>query len=143
VHGRGGGLPFAELETMADEVASLLLSGVGYYDPHTMTYNETVSVVKEATEGRLACLFASPFIVYGTNIDLTTVFIGSSYSRGATRNALYQLIGRAGRTGKSHRAKVLFQDFEALKKAMIPTIENTEAAIIEHHFQIAMGAMNK
>ena len=102
-------------------------------------------MIQEATEGRLACLFASPFIVYGTNIDLSTVFIGTSYSQNATRNALYQLIGRAGRTGKSHKAKVLFQDLLTLKKAMVPSVENIEAIIIEHHLKVALSnlAINK
>ncbi len=45
-----------------------------------MSHADTVSVMKEATEGNLACLFTSPFIVYDTNIDLITVFISASYS---------------------------------------------------------------
>lgn len=46
----------------------------------------------------------------------------SNNSKGkvATRNSLYQLIGRAGRTGKSHKAKVLFQDFDTMRKALLP-----------------------
>lgn len=135
IHNRGAPLTTAQIDEVGEDIAGYMLSGVGYYDPNSMTYPQTVAVVKEATEGHLACLFASPFIVYGTNIDLITVFIGSSYSHKATRNALYQLIGRAGRTGKSHRAKVLFQDNAALRRAMIPAHENVEATIIEYHLQ--------
>ena len=145
VHGRGANMTATTLENLSDDVGSLLLCGVGIYDPNSMTYPEQVAVIQEATEGRLACLFASPFIVYGTNIDLSTVFIGTSYSQNATRNALYQLIGRAGRTGKSHKAKVLFQDLLTLKKAMVPSVENIEAIIIEHHLKVALSnlAINK
>lgn len=126
---------------MSDFVGQYLLSGIGYYDPMTLSQSEEACVIREAMEGRLACLFASPFIVYGTNIDLTTVFVGSSYSFNATRNALYQLIGRAGRTGKSHRAKVLFQDHASLRKAMIPAKDNVEANIIEYHLRENLAAM--
>jgi hypothetical protein len=135
IHGRSAAMSVDEVKALPDELAAYLLSGVGYYDPYAMSHEDTVSVMKEATEGNLACLFASPFIVYGTNIDLITVFIGTSYSFNATRNALYQLIGRAGRTGKSHRAKVLFQDMPSLRKAMLPSSENIEALIIEHHLK--------
>ena len=96
--------------------------------------------MREASEGKLACLFSSPHIVYGTNMDLITVFVGTSYSYNATRNALYQLIGRAGRTGKSYRAKVLFQDEKSLRTAMLPANENTEAQVIEYHLALAMNS---
>lgn len=96
-------------------------------------------VMKEASEGKLACLFASPHIVYGTNMDLITVLVGTSYSHNATRNALYQLIGRAGRTGKSYKAKVLFQDDKSLRTAMMPPTENIEATVIEYHLAQVMS----
>lgn len=143
IHGRGAILALNEIEKMSDDIAQLLLSGIGYYDPYIMSYEESTLVVNEAAAGHLACLFSSPLIVYGTNIDLSTVFIGTSYSKNATRNALYQLIGRAGRTGKSHRAKVLFQDYDALRKAMVHSKENIEALIIEHHLKIAIEIKNK
>jgi superfamily II DNA helicase RecQ len=71
-------------------------------------------------------------------MDLITVFVGTSYSATATRNALYQLIGRAGRTGKSYRAKVLFQDDQSLRTAMLPANENIEAQVIEFHLAQVM-----
>jgi hypothetical protein len=98
--GFSSNLKFDVLETLPENIASQLLSGVGIYDPRNMTEYETTLVMREASDGKLACLFSSPHIVYGTNMDLITVFVGTSYSATATRNALYQLIGRAGRTGK-------------------------------------------
>ena len=61
--------------------------------------------------------------------------VGSGYGKLATRNSLYQLIGRAGRTGKSHKAKVLFQDYETMRKALLPEPEgsNFEADVMDYH----------
>ena len=48
---------------------------------------------------------------------------------------VYQLIGRAGRTGKTHKAKILFQDEETLKKALLPEPQghNFEAEVMDWH----------
>lgn len=125
----------AEIGVLDGETVSHLLSGLGQYDPARMSSFERTVVMREATNGHLACLFSSPDIVYGTNMSLITVFIGSGYGRIATRNSLYQLIGRAGRTGKSHKAKVLFQDLDTMRKAMLPEPEgrNFEAEVIDFH----------
>ena len=84
------------------------LPGLGEYNPGRMTAFERNVVMREAGHGHLACLFSSPDIVYGTNMALITVFIGEGYGHIATRNSLYQLIGRAGRTGKSHKVGLMY-----------------------------------
>ena len=140
-----------EEKELDEYTASSLLSGIGMYDPVNGRDLEQTVVIREASKGNLACLFASPDIVYGTNLSLTTVFIGKGYGNIATRNSLYQLIGRAGRTGRAHKAKVIFQDMTTMRKAILPssllgTTEphrnhnscqqvNFEAKVIEWHLQ--------
>jgi len=110
-----------EEKELDEYTASSLLSGIGMYDPVNGRDLEQTVVMREASKGNLACLFASPDIVYGTNLSLTTVFIGKGYGNIATRNSLYQLIGRAGRTGRAHKAKVIFQDMTTMRKAILPS----------------------
>jgi hypothetical protein len=138
-----------EEKELEGDTASRLLSGIGMYDPVNGKDLEQTVVMREACKGNLACLFASPDIVYGTNLSLTTVFIGTGYGNIATRNSLYQLIGRAGRTGRAHKAKVIFQDMATMRKAMLPSSllditphnnhnsrhANFEARVIEWHLQ--------
>ena len=140
-----------EEKELDEYTASSLLSGVGMYDPVNGRDLEQTVVMREASKGNLACLFASPDIVYGTNLSLTTVFIGKGYGNIATRNSLYQLIGRAGRTGRAHKAKVIFQDMTTMRKAILPSSllgtttphrnhsscqqVNFEARVIEWHLQ--------
>jgi len=138
-----------EEKELEGDTASRLLSGIGMYDPVNGKDLEQTVVMREACKGNLACLFASPDIVYGTNLSLTTVFIGKGYGHVATRNSLYQLIGRAGRTGRAHKAKVIFQDMATMRKAMLPSSllditphnnhnsrhANFEARVIEWHLQ--------
>lgn len=133
------------MEVMDGLVVSHLLSGLGRYDPSKMSNIEHSVVMREASHGHLACLFASPDIVYGTNMSLITVFIGSAYGKIATRNSLYQLIGRAGRTGKAHRAKVLFQDSMTLKKALLPEPngKNFEAEVMEYYIRKQLQLKSK
>jgi len=124
-----------EMTSLPGDVVAGLLSGLGSYDPSSMSRFEESVVMREAGHGHLACLFSSPDIVYGTNMSLITVFVGSGYGQIATRNSLYQLIGRAGRTGRSHKAKVLFQDYLTMRKALIPENEKQsfEAQVINWH----------
>jgi superfamily II DNA helicase RecQ len=53
----------------------------------------------------------------------------------ASRNSLFQLVGRAGRKGKkSYSAMVIFRTWEMLNKIMAPTFDNVEARLIENSF---------
>jgi late competence protein required for DNA uptake (superfamily II DNA/RNA helicase) len=80
-------------------------------------------------------ILSTPSIIYGTNMNISIVDIGEEYSKIATRNSLFQLVGRAGRKGKkSNSAMVIFRTWDMLEKIMAPTYENIEAKIIENQF---------
>jgi hypothetical protein len=132
-----------EMGILDGTMVANMLSGLGKYDPAKMTPYERDVVMREAGHGRLACLFSSPDIVYGTNMALITVFIGAGYGHIATRNSLYQLIGRAGRTGKSHKAKILFQDLATMRKALLPEPQgrNFEAEVMDWHLREAISKL--
>ena len=138
-----------ELTALGD-IGGELRSGIGRYNPHDPLISQLAQsvVMREATNGRLACLFSTPDIVYGTNMTLITVFIGEAYGRSATRNSLYQLIGRAGRTGRADRAKILFQDEYSMRKAMLPEhltnpsrsgVGSYEARVMDKHLDQALS----
>jgi replicative superfamily II helicase len=79
-------------------------------------------------------ILSTPEIVYGTNIDLSIIDINSSFIADSTRNTLYQLIGRAGRKGKSHSATIIIRDDEMLNLIFGKIIKNIEAENIEHNY---------
>lgn len=79
-------------------------------------------------------ILSTPEIVYGTNISLSIIDIDSSFLGDSTRNTLYQLIGRAGRKGKSHSATIIFRNDEMLNFIFKSTTKNIEAENIERNF---------
>ncbi len=112
---------------------SQLLTGIGVYNPSHMDYQEQCILIREASLGKIGCLFSDPNIVYGTNMPLITVYIGQAYGESSTRGGLYQLIGRAGRTGLANKARIVFEDNETLRRALLPGSESTslEATTME------------
>ena len=118
----GATLGMEELSTngLSNEFKSRVLSGIGVYKPAYMSYHEQCILIREAAKGKIGCLFSDPNIVYGTNMPLITVYIGQAFGRNATRDCLYQLIGRAGRTGLANKARIVFEDNETLKRALLP-----------------------
>jgi len=132
-------LTTSEVNLISNELAGLLLTGIGIYDPiEGAPYTNSV-VMRGAINGILAVLFSTPEIVYGTNFPLISVCIDSSYGRIATPNSLYQLIGRAGRTGRSHEATIMFNDEYTMKKTILPPSLNPnvdyklETNVINHY----------
>ena len=81
---------------------------------------------------RTSKMFISdPSIVYGTNIkNVNTISISAEYavSGNSTRNSIYQLMGRAGRSGQSSSARILFHSMEGINKLFGD--ENYEANIM-------------
>jgi hypothetical protein len=68
---------------------------------------------------QLSFRFAGRERVFGTNIEgLTHLFIDDAFGKNASRNVLFQLIGRAGRIGQSYEALVVLNDEDVLKKIM-------------------------
>lgn len=122
----------------------LLVSGVGIYNPNDTRLNcngslYTNTVNKYASEGDLAVLASDEQIVYGTNYPLTCITIEEEFGKRSSQNTIGQLIGRAGRAGKSEVATVIFTDDETLNKAFTDIDKNTEALVIS---QIMTELMN-
>jgi len=116
-----------------ENFSKAFLSGIGIYNPDQMNGDEK-SIFMEYKDN-LNYILSTPSIIYGTNMNISIVDIGEEYSRIATRNSLFQLVGRAGRKGKkSNSAMVIFRTWDMLEKIMAPTYDNIEAQIIENEF---------
>jgi hypothetical protein len=113
---------------------SLLLSGIGVYDFSQCTEHQRRLVMKVVKQ--LSFLFAGKEIVFGTNIEgLTHLFIDKEFGDTASRNVLFQLIGRAGRVGQSYEALIVMNSDAILRNIM--SFENTideDAAYFEAVF---------
>lgn len=124
-----------ELQLLPYEVSATILSGIGIYDPVFKSELENSISIRESTNGRLAALFATPDITYGTNMALITIYIDKCYGGQTTSNSLYQVIGRAGRTGKEHKARVLFNDINTMKKALLSTDDAIESGVMNFYLK--------
>jgi Tfp pilus assembly protein PilV len=87
-------------------VILLLFSGVGIYmAPNNLLtdrYYETVLAL--AAKGQLAFLIADDSINYGANYPFSHVVISDDMVSTMSINTMFQLLGRAGRVGKSYAA---------------------------------------
>ncbi len=121
-----------ELKYMDEEVAKLLLSGVGLYDPETLgRRNHAFNRFKN----HLKFIFSSPAIIYGTNLSISNVDVDDTFYKNATRNSIYQLMGRAGRRGKkSFNAMVVFHEWNSLRLVMNKDYIDIEANEAEEIF---------
>lgn len=130
-----------ELQILPPEVSATMLSGVGFYDPVLLTDGENSTAIREATHGRLAVLGSTPDIAYGTNMAIITIFIDGCYGLQTTQNSLFQVIGRAGRLGKSYKARVVFNDISVMKKALVSSNRNNliEPGVMEFYLRAALG----
>jgi len=123
-----------EIEMLPDDFDKALFSGVGIHNPNLKMldsydglYNDVV--LSLADNNKLSYIVSDESITYGTNLPIKKVIIDdcdTSY----TQNMLHQLIGRAGRTGKSNMAEVVFMNDDILVKTFNTQEENTEAIII-------------
>ena len=113
---------------------SLLMSGIGVYDFSQCTEHQrrlTMRVLRS-----LSFLFAGKEIVFGTNIEgLTHLFIDKSFGDVASRNVLYQLIGRAGRMGQSYQAFIALNGDKTLSTIMsfVNTVDE-DARFFQEYF---------
>ncbi len=120
-------IPF---DTMAvqDELALLLMCGVGVYTP-SFNLNQVylATVLRYAEEGKLAYLISDASISYGTNYPINRVFITTDFSDKYSINTIFQLMSRAGRVGKSWIAEAYIDNECALR--IINTTTSTEEDI--------------
>lgn len=127
-------LPDEYEDSFPEFMYALLLSGIGVYDFSQCTEHQRRLVMRIVRQ--LSFLFAGKEIVFGTNIEgLTHLFIDKEFGDAASRNVLFQLIGRAGRVGQSYEALIVMNSDAILRRIM--SFENTvdeDAAYFEGVF---------
>jgi phosphopantetheine adenylyltransferase len=111
----------------------LLFSNIGIYQPEIFDNAEMDLFLKN--KDKLKLILSTPAIVFGTNIGLSIIDIDESFKKGLTKNTLYQLIGRAGRRGKSESAMIIFRDNNMLDIIFNDEYINVEAENIERNYQ--------
>ena len=122
-----------ELDVLDDTSAKLFLSGIGVYQPEDFSASKMDLFLRNKDDFKF--ILSTPSIVYGTNISLSMIDIDSSFVGDSTKNRLYQVIGRAGRKGKSSSATIIFRDMRLLDTILEQDTVNIEAVQIEHNFQ--------
>jgi hypothetical protein len=83
-----------------DDLVLLLYCGVGIYTANLHPLY-TTTVLRLASENKLAYLISDSSISYGTNYPINRVFIMEDLSEAHSINTVFQLMSRAGRVGKS------------------------------------------
>lgn len=123
-----------DLELFDDTRSKLLFSGIGIYQPETFNDQEMDFFLRKKDSFKF--IISTPSIVYGTNISLSIIDIDSSFIVDSSKNTLYQLIGRAGRKGKSHSATIIFRNDQMLDMILENNNINIEAQQIENNFNL-------
>tara|TARA_Y100000389_G_scaffold92145_1_gene88719 strand:- start:10626 stop:13328 length:2703 start_codon:yes stop_codon:yes gene_type:complete len=90
-----------------DDVKLLLMCGVGIYSPSSFDDKYTNEVIRLASKGSLAFVISDYDICYGTNYPFNTVIITDDFAYHHSLNTLFQLMGRAGRVGRSWTANAI------------------------------------
>ena len=122
-----------DLDILDDTRAKLYLSGIAVYQPEA--FSDIKMDLFFRNKDFYKFIMSTPSIVYGTNISLSIIDIDSSFFEHSTKNTLYQLIGRAGRKGKSQSATIIFRDPRMLKVIFTQEDVNIEAQFIETNYQ--------
>lgn len=125
-----------------EELMILLCCGVGIYSPtdKRLTPSYLSLVLKLADEKKLAYLIADNSISSGTNYPISCVIVMPDYEDQHGILSLFQLLGRAGRAGKSTKAEAFVPDmmnYKILKYAKDPSsftdeIDNINNAIMDN-----------
>lgn len=125
------------INNLDDTRAKLFVSCIGVYQPETNTDSQAENFLDN--KDKFKFILSTPAIVYGTNIPLTIVDIDSSFSGETTKNMLYQLIGRAGRKGKSHSANIILRDWSMIQKILQKDEINVEALDLERNYKALLN----
>lgn len=119
-----------------DWLLDLLRVGVAVYAPNSsLTEAYTDAVVTLCQSGNISFLFADRSIVYGTNFPFSNIIVSKAFAQSSSLNTLYQLMGRAGRVGRSYSARVVLEDPNTLKRVVQADECNQEAATFRTAFQ--------
>ena len=119
------------IQNFDDIMAKLFLSNIGIYNQTELSQYELEIFLKY--KDLFKFIISDPSIIYGTNINLTMVDINENLTDISTRNTLYQLIGRAGRKGKSSSANIIFRSWELFNIVVDNNDYNEEATNIENN----------
>ncbi len=87
-----------------NDIKLLLMCGVGIYSPSTLDSKYTNEIINLASSGSLAFIVSNYEMCYGTNYPFNSVIITKEFADNHSFNTLFQLMGRAGRHGKSWSA---------------------------------------
>jgi hypothetical protein len=98
-------IPYTKM-SVPNDLVILLMAGVGVNSLSITdeAYNATVSDLM--TDGRLAYIISDDSICFGANHPVVRVFITDTFALTHSLNTLFQLMGRAGRVGRSWKAQV-------------------------------------
>jgi hypothetical protein len=121
-----------DLDEYDETRGKLYLSGIAVHQPETFSRSQNNLFLKNKDNFKF--IMSTPSIVYGTNISLSIIDIDKSFLRESTKSTLYQLIGRAGRKGKSNSAMIIFRDINMLNIIFRKDTINTEAQNIESNY---------
>ena len=125
-------LTIDEMNILDDNRTKLLFSNVGIYQPENFSNQEMDLFLRNKDNFKF--IISTPSIVYGTNIGLNIIDINESFKDYCSKNTLYQLIGRAGRRGKSDSAMIIFRDNSMLNTIFKIEEGNIESEMIESNF---------
>ncbi len=117
-----------------DDCIKYLLSGIVLYNPEKRKIKENDFFLMN--KDVCPFLLSTPAIVYGANMNITYVDIDESYFEDSSKSTFYQLIGRAGRKGRSNsEAVAVFRSKELLLKAFSKDSANIEAINVQNNVQ--------
>lgn len=119
-------------EILDETRTKLLFSNIGVYQPEDFSNNKMDLFLRNKDQFRF--ILSTPAIVYGTNISISIIDIDNTFINYSTKNILYQLIGRAGRRGKSESATIIFRNNDMLNIIFKTELSNIEAENIERNF---------
>lgn len=108
----------------------LLSAGIGIYDIDRLSDYQRRLVMDKYSQ--LAFLCSGKEIVFGTNLpDLTNIFIDASFGEREHPNVLYQLMGRAGRLGRSYHANIVLNSAVTAAKILDFKSVATDPVVID------------
>lgn len=126
-----------DLDMLDDIRSKLFLSGIGVYQPEEFSKCQMDLFLRN--KDKFKFILSTPSIVYGTNISLSLIDIDSSFTPECSLNTLYQVIGRAGRKGRSTSASIIFRDRKMLNIIFQNNSVNNEAINIEQKYNLLIN----
>ena len=122
-------LPYDNMN-VPDFIITALFCGVGIYSSETVKDGCYLQAVLDlASSGTLAYIVADSTICYGTNYPISNVIITDEFALQHSINTLFQLMGRAGRVGRSWQAKICVT--QSIAQRIINYTKNMSEASIE------------